>query len=547
MRRSVHQLTWGIRGRATKVVVVAGALAVVGVGVPVGIMAGASATTAAPSEHLFNPQPSSGTVSTDAKSVELGVHFTPTVSGQIVGVEFLKSTRNVGTHTGSLWTASGTLLATATFTAETASGWQSVLFASPINVTAGTSYTAGYHAPVGSYDSTTGYFAAAHTSGDLGTPVNAGRKSYADPSVAPTTDTGNNSNYWVDVIFTSSVVAPSPAAISSPTDTPSATTTPAQSPTPTVSASPSPTVPASPSPTVSASPSRSATDSIPAPTTPAQSPSTTPSGTSGTNFNFVAHSVGLQANIATKPTVWPNASNTGVPAGTTMKASGALVVTTAGTVLSGLNINGCVDIQANNVTIKNSLITCSRTSVAIRVAKGFGGFLLQDSEVNGGGKAAGCIGFGDFTLLRDNLHDCIDGVDGGGNAVVEYNYVHDLTRLSGTHNDTFQTVGGGHNLLVGNTLQAYRNSTNDLMNSSIQTGHLSSNLTDTLVEYNYMDGGNYTVNAGATSTNGFTIAGYVFVGNQFGHDSRYGPVAELGNGISFDSSNVWAGTTTAVH
>jgi hypothetical protein len=39
----------------------------------------------------------------------------------------------------------------------------------------------------------------------------------------------------------------------------------------------------------------------------------------------------------------------------------------------------------------------------------------------------------------------------------------------------------------------------------------------------------------------------VFVGNQFGHDSRYGPVAELGNGISFDSSNVWAGTTTAVH
>jgi hypothetical protein len=247
------------------------------------------------------------------------------------------------------------------------------------------------------------------------------------------------------------------------------------------------------------------------------------------------------------PNVWPNATNTGVPAGTTLTASGSLVVTTAGTVLSGLNIAGCVDIQANNVVIKNSLITCSRSTVAVRVYPGFSGFLLQDSEINGGGQAPGCIGFGDFTLLRDNLHNCVDGADGGGNAVVEYSYIHDLSRLTGTHDDTFQTVGGAHNLLVGNTLQAYRASTNDPMNSSIQTGHLSSNFTDTLVEYNYMDGGNYTVNAGAQSTNGYTIAGYVFVGNQFGPDSRYGPVSELGTGISFDSSNVWVGTTTPVH
>ena len=45
----------------------------------------------------------------------------------------------------------GTLLATATFTGETAWGWQSVNFANPVPVTAGTTYVAGYYAPNGHY------------------------------------------------------------------------------------------------------------------------------------------------------------------------------------------------------------------------------------------------------------------------------------------------------------------------------------------------------------------------------------------------------------
>ena len=39
-----------------------------------------------------------------------------------------------GTHVAHLWTNTGTLLATATFVNEAASGWQEVMFASPDNV-----------------------------------------------------------------------------------------------------------------------------------------------------------------------------------------------------------------------------------------------------------------------------------------------------------------------------------------------------------------------------------------------------------------------------
>ena len=45
----------------------------------------------------------------------------------------------------------GTLLATATFTGETASGWQQVNFATPVAITANTTYVASYHTNVGHY------------------------------------------------------------------------------------------------------------------------------------------------------------------------------------------------------------------------------------------------------------------------------------------------------------------------------------------------------------------------------------------------------------
>ena len=60
----------------------------------------------------------------------------------------------------------GTLLATATFTNETASGWQQVNFSNPVVITAGTTYVASYHTN-GDYSADGNYFATAHTNGSL--------------------------------------------------------------------------------------------------------------------------------------------------------------------------------------------------------------------------------------------------------------------------------------------------------------------------------------------------------------------------------------------
>ena len=79
-------------------------------------------------------------VDSDSSAYELGVKFQSSVPGWVAGVRFYKGAGNTGTHTGSLWTASGTLLATGTFTNETASGWQTLTFANPVQISANTTY-----------------------------------------------------------------------------------------------------------------------------------------------------------------------------------------------------------------------------------------------------------------------------------------------------------------------------------------------------------------------------------------------------------------------
>lgn len=137
--------------------------------------------------------------------VELGVKFRSDVDGVITGIRFYKGTSNTGTHTGSLWTAGGTLLGTATFTSETASGWQEVRFGSPIAISADTTYIASYHTSAGFYSITDAYFTSSVDNSPLhalqdGTDGPNGVFRYSLTPAFPN-QTFNRTNYWVDVLF----------------------------------------------------------------------------------------------------------------------------------------------------------------------------------------------------------------------------------------------------------------------------------------------------------------------------------------------------------
>ena len=179
-------------------------------------------TTSTVTDATIWPVPALPTVasSDDSSPQELGVKFRSDIAGYITGVRFYKGAGNTGTHVGHLWTASGTLLATATFTSETTTGWQQVNFAQPVQIEANTTYVASYFAPNGGYSFDGAYFASAGIdSGVLHALSNAaagGNGVFRAGSSGFPNSSFNSANYWVDVVFSNTlalgIAAKTPAA-----------------------------------------------------------------------------------------------------------------------------------------------------------------------------------------------------------------------------------------------------------------------------------------------------------------------------------------------
>ena len=143
----------------------------------------------------------------DVNPAEVGVRFRSDQVGSVTGVRFYKGTANTGTHVGHLWTSTGTLLATVTFTGETASGWQQASFDVPVQINANTTYVVSYFAPNGGYALDRPYFngtgvddAPLHALKD---GVDGANGVYLQGSSGFPTSAFNSSNYWVDIVFSS--------------------------------------------------------------------------------------------------------------------------------------------------------------------------------------------------------------------------------------------------------------------------------------------------------------------------------------------------------
>lgn len=114
-------------------------------------------------------------------------------------------------------------------------------------------------------------------------------------------------------------------------------------------------------------------------------------------------------------TGWPNASNTGVPAGIVLSAyTGPCTITTAGTKIDAKTINCDLLIKAANVAISRCKIV---GSVSTDESSTSYSFTLTDSEVDAGDRPATGVGAVNFTALRVHVtggnrsmhcwHDCV--------------------------------------------------------------------------------------------------------------------------------------------
>ena len=143
-----------------------------------------------------------------SKAAQLGLTFISSVSGYVTGLRYYKSSRNTGQHLGYLWTSTGALLASVTFTNESALGWQQANFATPVTIEANTPYIVSYWSTKGHYADDAGYFATTGVTNQMLYAPPDGQYgpngSYATSNTFPATSS-SLSNYWVDVVFSTAV------------------------------------------------------------------------------------------------------------------------------------------------------------------------------------------------------------------------------------------------------------------------------------------------------------------------------------------------------
>jgi hypothetical protein len=256
----------------------------------------------------------------------------------------------------------------------------------------------------------------------------------------------------------------------------------------------------------------------------------------------------LWSNLATCG--WPGPTNTGpvlsqCPGGR-LTAQGtspsqAIVIRTAGTVISCQNIQGMIFVQAPNVTIKNSVVTSNSGKLGM-AANGTAGITVADGAsatisnvtVNGSNGVHACI-WHQGTQLSVNAVNCYGVDDGvfswadsgysqttGNNFTISNSYFHDFTKAtSNGHEDGYQTEGASNGLIQHNTYQLTAAADADI---AIWDGlRSSSNIT---VTGNLMTGGGFAIYAedynpgdgspgNPSPSNGYSVTGIQFTSNVF--------------------------------
>jgi hypothetical protein len=273
----------------------------------------------------------------------------------------------------------------------------------------------------------------------------------------------------------------------------------------------------------------------------APSPSGSPSAGASAPADQAPAPGGTGASPTALPSRWPDAKNTGVPAGKTLRThAGDLVVTDAGTVVDGLLVNGSIIVQAPNVTVRNTRVTPGHGAYwAVRQTPGATNFQLENSEIAGSGVHLGVsMEAAGMTLQLCDIHDVDMAVSvSADNAAVRFNYLHAVGTGVGT--------GGRRSTLV-----IQHNTIASTIPGEAAIAFADNNtLTGVDIEDNRLGGGNYAFYAGGGSPQQqITVQHNRFTRTVSPKGGKYGAVANWNSAAPGNvwQDNVWDDTGTPV-
>lgn len=242
----------------------------------------------------------------------------------------------------------------------------------------------------------------------------------------------------------------------------------------------------------------------------------------------------------------PDATNTGVPAGTTLtvvNGDQTFGPSSDGQTISGKEFRGFVRVTGAGITLKDSIFrgreTDSNTGL-LDTESASGTTIVQNSEFVPSDPSAtiDCIWANNTVIDRANIHGCVDGVKTGSDVLIQNSYIHDMARFDSdpnqgggeTHNDGVQSFVNASNItLRHNTI---------VMNTTTDNAALQTSANNTHIEDNWLTGGGCTLNFAHNILPSLT--GIHIVNNRFGPSFFDCPILiSTRTTISRNSGNTW--------
>lgn len=248
---------------------------------------------------------------------------------------------------------------------------------------------------------------------------------------------------------------------------------------------------------------------------------------------------------------FPNASNTGPSNCTTYtQHSGTLNVTVDGTVLNCIQLNGTLTINANNVTVQNSILN-GNSWWGVRVGNtnnNVTNFKLLRSKlqtVPGQGPDNGGYDYGIsqessgyMEIAYNNISGYKDGVT-TSHGWIHDNYIHDLSQFDGAHTqDIYVYTGSGQVKIEHNTL--INDSPQSQATAAVYIAPDDGHQNNRIVTNNLLAGGAYTIYGGDSTVTNIVITNNKFSTQRYAQSGYYGWAAYWWPN---NSGNVWSGNT----
>jgi hypothetical protein len=274
-----------------------------------------------------------------------------------------------------------------------------------------------------------------------------------------------------------------------------------------------------------------------------------------------------QLNCAAAPSAcgYPDATNTGVPAGTALLTvpgqvssgpgwhydpRGWVEVTGNGASLTGLYIPMNLDITASNVTINNVQVTTSGPNSFGISLRHTAGVTIENSSISGVNTTTGRVGnaiddiYGDsttMTIKNNNIANWRTAVQVSA-GLVTGNYIHAPGYQPGDHVNGIYDTGSTQPLTIsGNTIYNSMNQTDDITLEASAAGQTIANKT---ITGNLLAGGGYSIYGGdslGNATTNIKITSNRFATLYYPNGGAYGPVAYYNPA---DPGNTWTANTS---